>query len=227
MTTTGTLGFESRYLFRGLELSQESFQPAVTFAKGGLSATAWFNFPIDNADPVARRGEELDIVLSYAAPVSETVKLEAGFTYYTYPERDRGFFDVFNEDGDGLGANSFEPYVAVAFTAPLSPKIYLFRDVFFDTTTVQGNLAHSIPLSDKASFDLSGQIGYVFDDAGGADYLYGHALANVTYKVTDKASVYAGGRFGGSNIAGGGVIDGPGLRKSSGLWAGAGLTFSF
>lgn len=229
LALTGTAAFESRYLFRGLQLSEESFQPSVTLAKSGLSATAWFNFPIDNEDPASRRAEEIDFVLDYSKPVSDVVTIGVGLTYYTYQERDRGFFDTFAEDGDGLGANSLEPYVSVAFAAPLSPKVMLFHDVNFDTTTVQGAVAHSIPLADKTSADLSGFIGYVFDDAGGVDYLYGQATANVTYKFTDKVSAYAGGRFGGSDVPGGSLLRDAsiGTRRSSAVWFGAGLTLAF
>lgn len=227
LSLSSTIAFESRYVFRGLQLSEESFQPAATLAWGRLTATGWFNFPIDNEDPGARRAEEIDLVLDYQAPLGHGLTLGVGATYYVYPERDRGFFDVFREDGSGLGANSFEPYLSLAIDAPLSPKVYLFHDVDFDTTTAQANLSHSVPLTDKASFDLSGYVGYVFDDRGGTDYLYGVASANVSMKITKTASVYAGGRFGGSDVAGGSIFDGLGLRKSAGFWAGAGLTVGF
>lgn len=224
---TATVAFESRYVFRGVQLSEESFQPALTATLGKLSATAWFNFPIDNADPAARMADEIDLVLDYALPSAGPLSFNVGLTYYVYPDRDRGFFDLFREDGSGLGANSLEPYVSVALEAPLSPKLTLFHDFNFDTTTVQINLARSFALAERTSFDLSGYAGYVFDDAGGVDFLYGAASANISHKLSDRVSIYAGGRFGGSDIAGGSVFDGLGLRKSSGLWAGAGLTASF
>jgi uncharacterized protein (TIGR02001 family) len=229
LAITGTVAFESRYVFRGVELSEQSFQPSIALAKNGFTATGWFNFPIDNENPASRRGEEIDIVLDYSTSVAEAVTLGVGFTYYTYQERDRGFFDTFAEDGDGLGANSFEPYVSLAFAVPLSPKVTLFHDFNFDTTTLQGAVAHSIPLADKFSADLSGFIGYVFDDTGGVDFLYGQASANLSYKFTDKVSGYAGARFGGSDIAGGGILDDAalGTRRASAPWFGLGLTASF
>lgn len=228
-TVSGTAAFESRYLFRGVQLSEESFQPSITLGRGGFTATGWFNFPIDNENPASRRGEEIDIVLDYSTKVAEAVTIGVGLTYYTYQERDRGFFDTFAEDGDGLGANSFEPYVSLAFAAPLSPKITLFRDVNFDTTTLQGAASHSIPLGGKTSADLSGFVGYVFDDAGGVDFLYGQATANIGYKFTDKVSGYVGGRFGGSDVPGGSVLRDAalGTRRSSAVWFGVGLTAAF
>lgn len=224
---SATVAFESRYVFRGVQLSEESFQPALTATFDKLTATAWLNIPIDNAEPAARRAEELDLVLDYALGTAGPLSFNVGLTYYVYPERDDGFFDVFREDGSGLGSNSLEPYVSVAFDAPLAPKLTVFHDFHFDTTTIQGNLAHSIPVAKNTSVDLSGYVGYVVDDAGGTDYLYGTASANLTYKVTDKLSAYAGARFGGSDVPGGSVFDGLGLRKSSGVWAGVGLTVGF
>ncbi len=229
VSVTGTAAFESRYVFRGLQLSEESFQPALALGYRGFTASAWFNLPIDNDNPASRVAREIDVVLDYSKAVGSGVTLGGGFTYYVYPQRDRGLFDTFQEDTNGLGSNSFEPYVSVAFAAPLSPKFTLFHDFNFDTTTLQGAAAHSIPLADKTSADFSGLLGYVFDDAGGIDYLYGQATANVSYKFTDKVSGYVGGRFGGSDVAGGSLLRDAGLgtRRSSAVWFGVGLTAAF
>ena len=230
VSATTTFAFESRYLFRGIQLADTSFQPAVTLGYEGFYGTAWLNLPIGD-DPLwlTPSTREMDIVAGYSTALSDFVTIDVGVTYYTYPVAANGFFDIYEEDGDGLGANTIEPYVGVAFTAPLSPKVYLFHDVMLDTFTVQGTLSHSFSLGGDWSLDPSGIVGYVVDDGASADYLYGHASLNLTYAFTEEASGYVGVRFGGSDIAGGSVFDDLilGALDPVGVWFGAGFTANF
>lgn len=224
------VGFESRYVFRGIEFAETSFQPAINLSYGNFYLNAWLNLPIGDDDLVVTPGgEELDIVAGYSFPLSDMISADIGFTYYTFPDLASGFFDVFEEDGDGMGANTLEPYLGLSFDTVLSPSLYVYRDLFLDTTTFQANAAHSFPLAEKTSFDLGGFIGYVIDDAGGTDYLYGTASADVSYALTDNGSIYAGVRYGGSDIAGGALIDDSiaGTTKASGFWWGLGFSATF
>lgn len=229
VSVSTTLGFETRYLFRGIQFAGSSFQPAVTIGYEGFYVSGWANLPIGDEDLTSFGGEEIDVIGGYSTALTEFVTVDVGVTYYTFPNLDAGFFDLFREDGDGLGANTIEPYIGFAFTAPLSPKVYLYRDFLFDTFTVQGSLAHSFPLTSGFSLDLSGIAGYVFDDDAGSDYLYGHATANVSHPISETASFYVGARFGGSDIAGGSVFDdaSSGTTQASGFWFGMGISASF
>ncbi|WP_375204344.1 TorF family putative porin [Hyphococcus sp.] len=230
LSVSTTVGFESRYLFRGVQFAETSFQPSISLGYGNFYGTAWLNLPIGDDDLVVTPGgEELDLVIGYSAPISEVVSFDVGVTYYTFPDLMSGFFDIYEEDGDGLGANTIEPYVGLAFDIPLSPSVYVYHDFMFDTTTIQGNASYSIPMSEKTSFDLGGYIGYVIDDTGGTDYIYGTASANVSYAISDNGSFYAGVRYGGSDIPGGSVIDDSiaGTTKSSAVWWGLGFSASF
>lgn len=217
-----TVGFESRYIFRGVQFAETSFQPAINLSYGNFYGGAWLNLPVGDDDLVVTPGgEELDLFVGYGFDLNESVSLDFGVTYYTFPDVASGFFDLFEEDGDGLGANTIEAYAGIALSAPLSPSLYVYRDFNFDTFTIQGDVSHSIPLSEKTSFDLSGSVGYVIDDDP-ADYLYGSASADLSYAISDSGSIAAGVRYGGSDIAGGAFIDDSiaGTTKSSGLWFG-------
>lgn len=227
---SATLGLESRYVFRGVQLAEASFQPAVMLAWNGFYGGVWANLPVGDDDfIVAPDWQEIDFVAGWSGALAGPVSIDLGVTYYAYPNRQSGFFDVFREDGTGRGFNTLEPYIGLAVSAPLSPKLYVYHDFMFDTTTAQATLAHSIPLAAKLSADLSGYAGYVFDDAGGTDYLYGTLSANLAYAISETASAYVGGRFGGSDLAGGSIYeDGVlGTTKSSGFWFGIGLTEKF
>ncbi len=225
-----TVGFESRYVFRGVQFAETSIQPAINLSYGNFYGGAWFNLPIGDDDLVVTPGgEELDLFAGYSVAMDDTFTLDVGFTYYTFPDAASGFFDLFEEDGDGLGANTFEVFLGVSAEAPLSPSFYVYHDFNFDTTTFEGSISHSFPLAEKVSFDLGGAVGYVVDDDAGGDYLYGSGSADISYAVTDKGSVYAGVRFGGSDIAGGSIFDdaNAGTFQSSGVWWGLGFTASF
>jgi uncharacterized protein (TIGR02001 family) len=230
LSISATLGFESRYIFRGVQFAETSLQPAVTLSKDGFHVGAWFNLPVGDDDfVVPTNGEELDLVAGYSFPLNEVVSVDVGVTYYLFPEAMSGFGDFFEEDGDGLGVNTLEPYVALSFAAPLSPVVTLYRDFMYDTFTLQGQASHSIALAEKTSFDLAATIGYVFDDAIGADYLYGVASAGVSYAFSDASSVYAGARYGGSDLAGGSLVKDSiaGTTQAGGFWWGVGLSTSF
>ncbi len=230
LSISTTVGFESRYIFRGVQFAETSIQPAINLSFGNFYLNSWFNLPIGDDDLVVTPGgEELDLAAGYSAPLNDVINYDVGVTYYTFPDLASGFFDVFEEDGDGLGANTLEPYIGLAFDVPLAPSVYLYHDFFFDTTTIQGNASYSFPLSEKTSFDLGGYIGYVIDDTGGTDYLYGAASAGLSYTLTDDGSIHTGVRYGGSNIAGGAFIDDSilGTSQASGFWWGVGFSADF
>ncbi len=221
------VAFESRYVFRGIQLQEASVQPAITLSYGNFYGGAWFALPVGDDDVAF--GDELDLFAGYSAPLTQIISFDAGVTYYTYPDAQSGFFDIFEEDGDGLGANTVEIFGGLSFDLPLSPSVYIYHDLMLDATTFEGGAGYSIPLAEKTSFDLGGALGYVVDDTGGTDYLYGLATADISYAYSDNGSFYVGARYGGSDIGGGSIIDDSiaGTLDASGFWFGAGFSASF
>ncbi|NNE41081.1 MAG: hypothetical protein HKN14_09225 [Marinicaulis sp.] len=229
-SVTTTVAFESRYVFRGIQFAETSFQPGIDLSYGNFYGGAWLNLPVGDDDFIATPGgEELDLFAGYSASLDGVTSFDIGVTYYTFPDLMSGFFDIFEEDGDGLGANTLEIFGGISFDTVLSPSFYIYRDFMFDTTTFEGGVSHSYPISENTSFDFGGAVGYVIDDDAGADYLYGAASADVSYAFTDNASASVGARYGGSDIAGGSLIDDSiaGTTKSSGFWFGLSLSSSF
>lgn len=225
-----TIGFESSYVFRGVQFAETSFQPAINLSYGNFYANAWLNLPIGDDDFVSTPGgEELDLVFGYSSALSEKTTFDVGVTYYTFPDLASGFFDTFSEDGDGLGANTVEVYGGLSYDTLLAPSLYVYHDFMFDTTTVEGGISHTVPLKKDWSIGLGGTLGYVFDDDAGGDYLYGAATADIAYAFSEDNSISAGVRYGGSDIAGGSLIDDSiaGTTKSSGFWYGLSFSSTF
>ena len=229
------VGFESRYIFRGVQFAETSFQPAINLSYGNFYGGIWANLPVGDDDfVVTPGGEELDLFAGYGFDLNEFVALDFGVTFYTFPNAASGFLDLFSEGAaeamnPNAGTNTVEVYAGASFNAPLSPSLYVYRDFHFNTVTLQGDVSHSIPLSEKTSFDLSGSLGYVFDDDDNLDYLYGAASADLAYAISDHGSIAAGVRYGGSDIDGGSFIDDSiaGTTQSSGLWWGVSFSADF
>jgi uncharacterized protein (TIGR02001 family) len=214
------VAFESRYVFRGVQLQEASVQPAVTLSYGSFYAGAWFALPVGDDD--VSYGDELDLFAGYSAPINETVSFDIGVTYYTYPDAMSGFFDD--------STNTVEIFGGLSFDIPFSPTAYVYRDFTLNTTTLEGGVSYSIPVAEKLSFDLGGSLGYVLPDGPG-DYLYGLATADLSYAFSDNGSFYVGARYGGSDIPGGAIFDDttpPTVSTDpSGFWFGLGFSASF
>lgn len=215
------VAFESRYIFRGVQFSEASFQPAVNLSYGNFYGGAWLALPVGDDD--IAYGDELDLFAGYSAGLSETVSFDVGVTYYTFPDAMSGFFDQ--------STNTVEIYGGLSLDAPLSPSLYVYRDFTLNTTTIEGGASHSFPIAEKTSFDLGAALGYVAPDTGGGDYLYGSVSADISYAFSDNGSFYVGGRFGGSDIPGGAFFDDTTpptvTTTSSGFWFGLGFSASF
>ncbi|MEX0645858.1 MAG: TorF family putative porin [Parvularculaceae bacterium] len=227
---TASVGVESRYVIRGYQLAAASVQSSATLRIGGFYAGFWHNLPLErDIAPALYNLEELDLAVGFGATIAPRLSLELGATYYAYPDIAHGYFDIFKEDQGGAGANSAETFVTLALEAPLSPKLYLFRDFMYDTFTLQAGLSQAFSVGGPFGIELSGAAGYVVDDVPSPDYVYGSAAANLTLGLADGATAFAGVRFGGSTFAGGLIHDGAvaGTTKPAATWFGAGLSATF
>ena len=76
--------YASKYVFRGVRYSEESFQPSLKLTSGSFYACLWTNQPItSNTD------NEIDLNGGYGFKLSDTWKLDVGATLYYYPELDK------------------------------------------------------------------------------------------------------------------------------------------
>jgi uncharacterized protein (TIGR02001 family) len=187
LSISSTFGWESDYVFRGVQLAEEFFAPSVDLSYGGYYAGIWAALPVDTV-----YGNEVDLYGGYGFGISETVSGDVGFTYYTYPDAQDDFFDS--------DVNTFEIYGGLSFEAPFSPAVYAFYD--FDagdgTFTIEASGGHSIEVSEDASVDFGLYLGYA-DPSQGDEWMYYGASAAYSYAFTDSAAFSVGLNFYGAD----------------------------
>jgi uncharacterized protein (TIGR02001 family) len=214
------LAYDSLYVFRGWQYAESIIEPSVNIAYGDFYAGFWFALPSKNE---AFFTNEMDVTLGYGKALTDKIKLDMGLTRYTYDEIPENFFD-------GL-SNSTEFYIGAVVDAPLSPAVYLFRDIDFKTITVETRASHSFDLGDKLSLGISASTGAVFmDDDSKSNYYYFATAANLGYAFTDSSSFSFGIRYGGSDarLIYGSLKDAlAGNFSKADVWYGLSFTSSF
>ena len=194
-----TFDYESEYVFRGIQLADQSFQPSVEASFDGATYIGiWANLPTD--DPAGVAGTEIDFYGGFGIDLSEGIGLDLGATIYYYPEVD---------------FSTLEAYVGFSFDVPLEPGLYLYWDFDLDTITIEASGGYSYDLADATSLDLSAYIGSVSPDAGDS-YIYVGGAVDLSYTFSDNASGAIGVRVSSNDVGVG--------TKDSNFWFG--LTFS-
>lgn len=199
---TADVPYVSRYVFRGVVIAHDSFQPSLKLTSGGAYAGIWNSTPSD-----AEVDNEIDFYGGYNFTLPNALTLDVGATYYWYPQAVSG----------GLG-HSVEGYVGLnGSVSGVTVGGYVYRDFNLDTTTLQGSLSYTIPIDEKMSMTLGAVIGSAMPDDGG-DYMYYSASVLVPYKVSDKTTVYVGCNWATNDIDG---------AEKDHFWVNAGFSYAF
>lgn len=206
------------YVFRGVSLADTALQPFAEASVGNFTFGAWASTGLGDTSAIA--GDEIDLYASYSFGLSETVSLDAGITYYHYPQGGSLF------ETEGGGAGSYEFSLSAAFDMPFSPSLSAYYDVTLEAFTLEGSLGHSVPLGGPASLDLGVTAGLV--DGDGFSYEYGGASASISYALSDNTSAYVGGNLAlNSEDALNFSKALEGNPKDSLVWFGAGISAGF
>ena len=168
-------GYESKYIFRGAQLADESMTVSIDASFDNAYLGMWTNQPITgNFD------NEFDFYGGMGFDVAEGVSMDVGGTLYYYPE-------------SGTGTETFELYAGFAFETELNPAFYIYYDLDLEAFTFEGSIGHSFEMDDAASLDVAGFYGYV--DGDGFDYSYYGLSADVVYSLSDNSAASVGVRF--------------------------------
>jgi uncharacterized protein (TIGR02001 family) len=214
-SVTTDFTYASEYIFRGIELADESFQPSIEVSFGDAYVGFWTNQPVTkNAD------NEIDIYGGYKYKVDDALSFEAVGTYYWYPEAASGANDETYEVG--LGAT----YVYQG----ISTSLYYYYDLELEADTIQLSVGYSVPLEAiGSSVDFSAFYGF----ADGRDwapnsgskvmeyYSYYGFDVSVPYKLNDKATITTGIHYAANER----LFDG--TAPDSNLWFTVGLSVGF
>lgn len=156
-TATAEVGFYSKYVWRGFELSHKSLvvQPAVTVAYSGFSLGLWGNLDTNlhealdgEADRNEAKWNETDLTLAYGREFGPA-KLGAGYIYYAL---------------DGMD-DSRELYVTAGLQTVLSPTLTVYREIsHLPAWYVSLGVSHSFALPRGIGLNLGASVGYYASD---------------------------------------------------------------
>lgn len=160
VTGSASMGMFNRYVFRGYELSSDSFvvQPAVSISYKGFSAGFWGN--IDSNEHITqsfvgspnRLGEksfnEVDLTLSYTYPIGN-LSLTGGYIYYSTK----------------YAPETEELFLSASYDVITKPTLTIYRDITsFPGTYINLALSHSEKIYKGVTLDLGASAGYFSAD---------------------------------------------------------------
>lgn len=212
LSVSGTFAYESAYVFRGKQLDEAAFQPSVDIAMpvmdGEFYAGIWHS---NGFQPGNTGGEEVDFYAGFAYDVTDMFSVDAGLTYYMYPD-------------SGGDADTTEMFFGVAADVLLSPAVYIYYDFTLEALTFEGSVGYSLDLAEYAgvegaSLDLGAYLGNTSNDSANNGYTYWGLTADLVYALNENVSTSLGGRYAGNNDD----VNG----DDSHLWFGASVGFSY
>lgn len=159
---SASVGVYNRYIFRGYELSTNSFvvQPAISVSYKGFTGSLWGN--IDSDEHVTqtlsapdREGHksfnEIDLTLSYTH-VFGKLGLTGGYIYY----------------GTKYTAETEELFISATYDTLLKPTLAVYRDITsYPGTYMNLSVSHSLPVFKEITLDMGASAGYFI---GNDDY---------------------------------------------------------
>ena len=155
-----SVGFYSKYVWRGYELSKDSLviQPSLSVSYMGFGANLWANLDTDLYGTDTNLWNETDFTLSYDGAY-EKFGYGAGWIYYSV-----------------VGSDTQEFYATASYDTILSPSL----TIYYDTDSFAGDwyanfsIGHSFAVTEAANLDLGLALGYYSIDGGdptdGSDY---------------------------------------------------------
>jgi len=203
---TAEFPYVSKYVFRGVKIARDSFQPSVEVSSGEFYGGIWSNVPL-RKEHDGGVSKEIDLYAGYTPKLTENLSADVGLTYYWYPRV------------DGSDNDSLEVFGGLNLTlGNFTPSVYLYRDLDLDTTTLQTALGYSVPLKSLGtSLDLNVTFGSVFPDHA-EKYCYYSAGVNVPYKLSDAVKLNFGLTYTENDLDHG---------KDPGLWGTASIAVKF
>jgi hypothetical protein len=208
----------SDYVFRGVQLGEESFKLAGQLRFNGLHGGAILIQPLDG-DAFSNEARIYGGWSPHLEDHGSPLDIELGFTWYAHPDSAPGFGDD----------SRFEPYAKLFIDAPLMPSIAGFYDAELETYTVEGRLTQWVELGGLNGLELGFDGGLVSPDAAD-DHAYAQGSIDFVRNFLNGMEGYVGLR--GSVSSEDRYFDsvtpvGPLYDQRAKAWVAAGFTASF
>jgi len=191
------LPYASRYVYRGVQLAQDSVQPSLDLSANGSYLGAWFNSPL-----TAGQKNEFDFYLGHDFGTDlfgPDGKIDVGGRVYHFPQ---GFYTA------GLANTSYEAYVGLKsgpVAGGFAPAIYSYYDFTRRSYNFLGSLSAALPV-ERLGFALRmdvhvGRAGFS-RAAVGTNYTYWGAGVSLPYRIASNATFTVGAQYDSSNLTG-------------------------
>jgi len=171
-----SIGFYSKYVWRGYELSKDSvvIQPSLTTSYKGFSANLWANLDTDLYTSEGNKWNETDFTLSYDGSYDK-LGYGVGWIYYALDS----------------SIDTQEFYGTVSYDVLLSPSLTVYYDTdhFGGAWYVDMSIGHSIAFNENMSLDLGLSLSYLDDNDGYNALHNGLVSASMTFPVNEYISI--------------------------------------
>ena len=171
-----SVGFYSKYVWRGFELSKDSLviQPSLSVSYMGFGANLWANLDTDLYGTEKHKWNETDLTLSYDGAY-EKLGYGVGWIYYA--------LDSTYDTQEWYGTLSYDVILAPSLT------IYYDTDNFAGGWYANLGFGHSFTIAENYSLDLGLAFGYLDDNDGYAELHDGNLSASMTFPLGKYGSI--------------------------------------
>jgi len=171
-----SVGFYSKYVWRGFELSDGSMviQPSLSASYKGFGANLWANLDTDYDPAGGHKWNETDFTLSYDG-AREKLGYGFGWIYYA--------LDSTDDTQEFYGTASYDVLLAPSFT------IYYDTDSFAGAWYANLGLSHSFMIAEKYSLDLGLSLGYLDDGESYNEFHDGLLSASMTFPINEYIAI--------------------------------------
>ena len=193
LALSAILSFESKYVYRGVQVGEESFHQSVEvghpLGPGDFYAGIWSSQDIGGSS-----SDEVKFYGGYQLALSPIFSVTGGYTYYWYPD-------------DGAVPNrENEPFLGILADLPLQPAIFVFYNFTLEQVLVEASIGHVIELSDRSFLEGGLIVGAAHADDANSDqepskptnrYSYFLTYIDLSYAINELSSASLGIRYSG------------------------------
>ena len=210
LSVSASVGYESKYMFRGEKLAGNSIQSGVDIAYPfygiDVYAGVWNNSPVES-----KNNDELNEIDFYAGAnyYYGAFRLDIGTIYYWNPEGGQAFRDFSNmEVYGGVTLDT----ASVFYGYNLNPAIYYYYNWDLEQHVAEFSMTYNAEIGrilindSRLTLPVSAYVGYLVADkkankdfrAGSreAEYAYYGVSADLAFAIREYCTISAGARWG-------------------------------